>query len=92
MLLSKNENYGITVAEALALGTPVIVTKHSALREFLSEPGCFGVDYPPNPREVAELILKIVNSDVKVGPFSRKIRTWEEVVKDYEEIYSTLAR
>lgn len=90
LLLSKNENYGITVAEALALGTPVVVTKHSALKEFLNEPGCFGVDYPPDPREVAELILKIVNSNVKVGPFSRKIRTWDEVVKDYEKIYNKL--
>jgi len=92
LLLSENENYGITVAEALALGTPVIVTKRTALKEFLSEPGCFGVDYPPNPKEVAELILKIVNSDVKVGPFSKKIRTWEEVVRDYEKIYGRLIR
>ena len=90
LLLSKNENYGITVAEALALGTPVIVTKHSALKEFLNEPGCFGVDYPPDPRKVAELILKIANSNIKVGPFSKKIRTWDKVVEDYERIYTWL--
>ncbi|AMQ18850.1 glycosyltransferase family 4 protein [Thermococcus peptonophilus] len=92
LLLSKNENYGITVAEALALGTPVIVTKHSALKEFLTEPGCFGVDYPPNPKKVAELILKILNSDVRVGPFSKRIRTWDEVVKDYEKVYNLVLR
>ena len=90
LLLSKSEGYGIVVAEALAMGTPAIVTKGTALEEFTKEPGCFGVDYPPNPREVAELILKIVNSDIKVGPFSRKIRTWEEVVGDYEKIYNKL--
>jgi len=87
LLLSESEAYGIIVAEALALGTPVIVTKRTALREFLNESGCFGVDYPPNPREVAELILKIVNSDIKVGPFSKKIRTWDKVVRDYERVY-----
>ena len=87
LYLSKAENYGITVAEALALGTPVIATKRAALREFLGEPGCFGVDYPPNPQEVAELILKVINNDVRVGPFSKKIRTWKGVVKDYERIY-----
>ena len=90
LLLSESEAYGIIVAEALALGTPVIVTKRTALKEFLNEPGCFGVDYPPNPEEVAELILKIVDSDVKVGPFSKKIRTWDEVVEDYERVYLQL--
>ncbi|XRO76036.1 glycosyltransferase family 4 protein [Methanocaldococcus sp. 28A] len=92
LLLSESEAYGITVAEALALGTPVIVTKRTALKEFLNEPGCFGVNYPPNPKEVAELILKIVNSDVKVGPFSKKIRTWEEVARDYEKVYQSLLK
>ena len=90
LLLSESEAYGIIVAEALALGTPVIVTKRTALKEFLNEPGCFGVDYPPNPQEVAELILKIVNSNVKVRPFSRKIKTWDEVAKDYGKVYKHL--
>ena len=92
LLLSESEAYGITVAEALALGTPVIVTKRTALKEFLNEPGCFGVDYPPDPKEVAELILKIVNSDIKVGPFSKKIRTWDKVVEDYEKVYNSLIK
>lgn len=90
LLLSESEAYGIIVAEALALGTPVIVTKRAALEEFLNEPGCFGVEYPPNPREVAELILKIVNRGVKVGPFSNKIRTWDEIVREYEKIYTKI--
>jgi len=90
LLLSESEAYGIVVAESLALGTPVIVTKRTALKEFLNEPGCFGVDYPPDPKEVAELILKIVNSDVKVGPFSKKIRTWGKVADDYERVYKNV--
>jgi len=90
LLLSESEAYGIAVAEALALGTPVIVTKRTALEEFLNEPGCFGVDYPPDPKEVAELILKIASSDVKVGPFSNKIRTWDKVAEDYEKIYLSI--
>jgi len=90
LLLSKSEGYGIVVAEALAMGTPAIVTKGTALEEFTKEPGCFGVDYPPNPREVAKLILKIVNSDVKVGSFGKKIRTWDKVARDYENMYKTV--
>jgi Glycosyltransferase len=86
LLLSKSEGYGIVVAEALAVGTPTIVTKGTALEEFINEPGCFGVEFPPRPENVAELILNIYNS-VKVGPFSNKIRTWDKVANDYEKIY-----
>lgn len=92
MLLSNSEAYGITVAEALALGTPCIVTNTTALSEFIQEKGCFGVKYPPNPREVAELITEIHKNNVDVGPFSEKIRTWEEVSKDYENIYMNLLK
>ncbi|WP_171899121.1 glycosyltransferase family 4 protein [Methanobacterium congolense] len=90
MLLSRSEAYGITVAESLALGTPCIVTKRTALTEFLNEPGCFGVNYPPNPKEVADLIIKIYESDIHVGSFSKKIRTWDKVAEDYERVYSSL--
>lgn len=92
LLLSQSENYGIVVSEALAMGTLTIVTKRTALNEFLDEPGCFGVNYPPDPKEVADLIRKIYESDVQVGPFSKKIRTWDEVVEDYEKIYSDLLK
>lgn len=87
-LLSREESYGIVVAEALGLGTPCIISNRTALKEFLKEPGCFGVDYPPNPKELADLIIKIYENDVQVGPFSKKIRTWDEIAKDYEKIYN----
>jgi len=90
LLLSKAEGYGIVVAESLAMGTPAIVTNGTALEEFTKEPGCFGIDYPPDPKEVARLILKIVDSDAKVGPFSNKIRTWNKTAEDYKKIYQEL--
>jgi glycosyltransferase involved in cell wall biosynthesis len=92
LLLSESEAYGIIVAESLAYGTPVIVTKRTALREFLEEPGCFGVDYPPKKAEVADLIIKIYKGNVKVGPFSEKIRQWTKVVEDYEDLYLSLMK
>ena len=91
LLLSRSEAYGIVVAEALALGTPCIVTNTTALNEFTREPGCFGVDYPPDPKKVAELIIKIHESDVQVGPFSDKIRTWDKVAEEYERLYTNIA-
>lgn len=87
LLMSRSENFGIVVTESLALGTPVIITKTTALTEFLNEPGCFGVDYPPDSSQVAELILKIHNDGINVGPFSNRIRTWDKVAKDYENAY-----
>jgi len=91
-LLSESENYGIVVAEALTHGMPAIVAKKTALKEFIKEPGCFGVDYPPNPREIAELVLNIVNNDVKVGPFSNKIKAWDKITEEYEKIYQETIR
>ncbi len=87
LLLSNSEAFGITVAESLALGIPCIISKITALNEFMSEPGCFGVDYPPHPEEVAKMILKIYKDDVKVGPLSDKIRLWDKVSEDYEKLY-----
>ncbi len=90
LLLSRSENFGIVVTEALALGTPVIVTKTTALVEFLNEPGCFGITYPPDPHELARLIIEIKTRDPKVGSLSARVRTWGAIVEDYERIYKAL--
>jgi glycosyltransferase involved in cell wall biosynthesis len=87
MLLSRSEAYGIAIAEALALGTPCIISHRTALKEFSNEIGCYTVKYPPNPDDVADLVLKIYDEDTGVGPLSERIRTWNEVSKDYEKLY-----
>lgn len=92
LLLSNSEAYGIVVAEALALGTPCVVADATALHEFVAEPGCFGVDYPPDAEKVARLIMEVYESEVQVGPFTDKIRTWEEVGRAYERVYSRCAK
>jgi glycosyltransferase involved in cell wall biosynthesis len=88
--LSRSEAYGLIVAEALAMGIPAIVTKGTALEEFSKEPGCYGVDLPTDPSKVADLILWIYQSRPKVGPFSRKIRLWNMVARDYEQTFVDL--
>lgn len=44
LMLSRHEAYGITVAEALAAGTPCVVAKGSALEEFVDGEMCIGID------------------------------------------------
>jgi len=90
VFLSCSEAYGMVVAEALAMGTPCIIAKEMALTEFTNEPGCFGVDFPPHPEKVAKLMMEIYKSNVDVGPFSEKIRTWDKVAEDHELIYRKL--
>lgn len=91
LLLSKAEAYGLVVAEALVAGVPSIVTKRLALTEFTQEPGCFGIDYPPDPSKLAALIYRMCASDIQVGPFtSGKIRTWDEVSDEYQDLYQNL--
>lgn len=92
LLLSRSEGYGIVVAEALSMGIPSIVTNGTALEEFTEENGCFGVNCPPDQKEVAELILEIHMKNIIVGPFSNKIQKWNKVVQDYELIYSRLLK
>ncbi|MFC2016530.1 glycosyltransferase family 4 protein [Chloroflexota bacterium] len=88
LLPSQFEAYGLVVAEALASGIPSIVCDTSALTEFITEAGCFGIKYPPEPEEFARMIVDIHKSDVQVGPFNpAKIRTWEKAVDEYEQLY-----
>ena len=89
LLLSDMESYGLVVAEALALGTPCIVSNTSALTEFLNEPGCFGIEHPPDDGALANLILNVYNDDAIVGQLSKKVRTWDQVVDDYVRAYSS---
>lgn len=89
LLLSSAEAYGLVVAEALASGTPCIVARAAALTEFTAEPGCLGVDWPPDPQKVAELVEQVQEAgrEFKVGPFSQKISLWPEVASRYLELY-----
>ncbi|MCQ6962759.1 glycosyltransferase family 4 protein [Methanolobus chelungpuianus] len=43
LMLSRHEAYGITVAEALAAGTPCVVARGSALDEFVDGEMCLGI-------------------------------------------------
>jgi len=80
---SKHEAFSIAVAEALAAKTPCIVANTSALKEWVDNENCFGIDYPIDIRKLAELIDKVM--DKKVGEV--RLWDWEEVVEELVKIY-----
>ena len=83
ILLSEHEAFGISVAEALASKTPCIVTNTSALREWIDNQNCFGVNYPIKIDELVRLINEVIGKDV------HQVKLWdcEEVVEKVNELY-----
>ncbi|MCZ7357720.1 MAG: glycosyltransferase family 4 protein [Candidatus Methanoperedens sp.] len=80
--LSIFEAYGITVAEALACGTPCIVAIGGALEEFVDGKGCVGLSYPIDMKALAEAI----ESSKKITP--REMPDWDDVTDKLIKIYS----
>ena len=83
VLLSKHEAYGITVAEALASGTPCIVANASALKEWVDDKNCFGINYPINVNELGNLIDNVVGKDVK----ELRLSDWNEITEKLVNLY-----
>ena len=86
LLLSKYEAFGISVAEALASGTPCIVANTSALAEWIDGKNCFGIDYPIDIGELAALVESVIGSSVK----SVELPTWDEAADKLVKLYASL--
>ena len=55
---SEHECYGITAAEAIAMGIPTVVANSTALAEFVEEELAYGIDLPITPKAIAEAVCK----------------------------------
>jgi glycosyltransferase involved in cell wall biosynthesis len=85
VLLSNHEAFSIVVAEALASKLPCIVAKTSALTEWVDNKSCFGIDYPIDLDQFAELLNNVMGK--RVNP--TKLPTWDETAVRTEELYET---
>lgn len=82
-LLSRNEAYGITVAEALAAGTLCIVAKASALTEWVDDKNCYGVNLPIQLPELKLTIEKVIGNRVS----DVNLLDWDEVSERLIKLY-----
>jgi glycosyltransferase involved in cell wall biosynthesis len=85
--LSEHEAYGITVAEALAAGTPCIVANTSAMTEWIDNRNCFGVGYPVRIGNLKEMINEVSGRVVD----QVWLPTWDYVVEKLAELYESLS-
>jgi glycosyltransferase involved in cell wall biosynthesis len=81
--MSEFEAYGLTVAEALAAGTPCVVREVGGLTELSETPGCLGVT-DTDPVEIAEAILQ-----ARSLPVTHDMVTWNQVTDRIIKIYAT---
>jgi len=79
--LSTFEAYGITVAEALACGTPCIVVKKGALEEFIDGKGCIGLSYPIDVHD----LVRAIKIRERITP--RKMLGWDDITSDLIKLY-----
>ena len=88
LMLSSHEAYGITVAEALAAGTPCVVAKGSALEEFVDGENCVGIESPVTGEKVIKVLqkLEIIREEKDFGRL-RGIMDWNEVSARIEKQY-----
>jgi glycosyltransferase involved in cell wall biosynthesis len=82
--LSKFEAYGITVAEALVSGLPVIVNRNGALQEFVDGESCIGID--PSAENLTEAIRSLKTTT----GYRKRILDWDEVTGKIIETYSNV--
>jgi len=91
VLLSRYEAYSLVIAEALTVGKPCIVTRTSALTEWIDGETCFGVDFPVDIAELAKTIQHVLNANPKVGNpkkwIGTKILDWKDVARRLEDVY-----
>lgn len=90
VLLSSKESYGIVVAEALLSGTPCLVSKSSALREWIDGIDCFGINVPPDIDELKNLIQKLIGNSVHRENVRKRVSSWDSVTEKLIRTYENL--
>jgi glycosyltransferase involved in cell wall biosynthesis len=95
VLPSRNENFGNTAAEAVAAGTPVIVTEQCGIAPLLAEKA--GLVVRHDAAALLEALERILSDSELRGRLAAGCAEvtsrlgWEEPVREMEALYTTLA-
>jgi glycosyltransferase involved in cell wall biosynthesis len=95
VLPSQNENFGNTAAEAVAAGTPVIVTEQCGIAPLLADEA--GLVVPHDPAALSEALLRVLGDAevrARLAAGCAKVTSrlgWDEPVRDMEKLYAELA-
>ena len=84
-LLSDYEAHPVAVMEALAVGTPVIVTRTSGLTELADDGLAAGIDPSASPSQVAQAIAHELRHPRSVDVPA--LPTWDDTARQLHEIY-----
>lgn len=85
LMLSTHEAYGITVAEALAAGTPCVVVKGSALDEFVDGKMCVGIETPITTDKLTTSIEQLENTEHNIRDVP--VLDWNDITDRLIDVY-----
>jgi glycosyltransferase involved in cell wall biosynthesis len=95
VLPSQNENFGNTAAEAVAAGTPVVVTEQCGIAPLLADEAGLVVRHDTTALSNAmERILREPELRLRLAAGCARVMSrlgWDEPVRDMEALYATLA-
>lgn len=83
---SLHEGFGLPVAEALAVGTPVVTSRFGSMQELAEDGGALLVD-PHNDHELAEAVGRLITDDalhrqLVDAAVARPARSWDDYARE----------